>query len=37
MTNIEKLTWYLNSKPNPKSFALALLSTAKPKKGDAEK
>ena len=36
MTNIEKLTEYLNSKPDPKSFALALLSTAKPKRGKSE-
>lgn len=33
MTNIEKLTEYLNSKPDPKAFALALLSTSKTKKG----
>lgn len=36
MTNIEKLTEYLNSKPDPKSFALALLSIDKPKKGEKE-
>ena len=36
MTNIEKLTEYLNSKPNPKAFALALLSFPKPKKGENE-